>query len=351
MPEAKRIILETEKVKNPYSGLGQFCLHLGHELLAENFSDLYFYLPADKKSLFSQCKNFIEQKAHHKIFGIPTTENDIVHITHQTSSYLPSNKKAKVILTVHDLNFLYKYKGLKLNRKKKELQKKINRADSITAISHFAANELKDHMDLQGKSVHVIHNGNSLDTSITPIQPKWFGQKPFLFTIGIISERKNFHVLIEMMEQLPEMSLIIAGDHSSEYAKNMMAIIAQKKLQHRVLLPGKISDNEKLWLYQNCEGLVFPSLAEGFGFPLVEAMSQGKPVFVNKATSLPEIAGKHGFYWTNFDPAAMAEVVKKGLHYVQEHQPQNDYRAHAAQFDWRNAAHRYADIYCEFLKK
>jgi len=66
----------------------------------------------------------------------------------------------------------------------------------------------------------------------------------------------------------------------------------QSGLTSQVLLPGVISDSRKpAWLYENCDVFVFPSLTEGFGFPVLEAMQFGKPVVTSNRTSLPEIAG------------------------------------------------------------
>lgn len=352
MQNKARIILDCEKLKNPYSGLGQFCFHLGNALVKQGISNLTMYAPAASQNLFGTKVDYIKQKGFHKFFGVPTLPGDVFHATHQTSKYAPSNKQTKYLLTIHDLNFLYKYSGTKLSSKLKALQKKIDRADVITAISHFAAKEIQQHMDLKGKQIHVIHNGNTLNANITPQKPAWFNSElPFLFTIGIILPRKNFHTLVPMMEKLKDFQLIIAGDANSEYGKTIYDEVKKFGLSDRILLPGKISDAEKLWLFQKCSGFLFPSVAEGFGLPVVEAMSMGKPVFVNNATSLPEIAGPNGFYWNNFDPAEMALVVQNGLATYASDNLSEKYIAHAAQFSWKNAAKNYAQLYDQLLKK
>lgn len=345
-----RLIVDGEKLKNMYSGLGQFCLHLGHALVQQEISDLCFYVPKEQEGIFGKQVKYLQHRSLHKITGIKTHSSDLFHATHQTSKYLPTNKATPYILTVHDLNFLYKYSGAKLKRKKKALQYKINRARAITAISHFAAQELKENMDLNGKHITVIHNGNSLNTTIAPVKPAWINDRPFLFTIGIVLPRKNFHVLIPFVEQLKHYSLVIAGNADSAYAGEIKKTIKDRNIEDRVFLPGNITDAEKLWLYQNCSAFVFPSLAEGFGLPVVEAMSLGKPVFLNHGTSLPEVGGKDAFYWHNFDAAQMKEVFEKGMQYFSSHDLAQKYMRHAEQFTWTHAAHKYAEVYRQVLQ-
>lgn len=78
-------------------------------------------------------------------------------------------------------------------------------------------------------------------------------------------------------------------------------------------MTGGISDEEKNWMYAHCEAFLMPSLMEGFGLPVVEAMRFGKPVFCANATSLPEVGDKYAYYWNDFAPEAMAKVVRDGL--------------------------------------
>jgi glycosyltransferase involved in cell wall biosynthesis len=118
-------------------------------------------------------------------------------------------------------------------------------------------------------------------------------------------------------------------------------------LEDRVILPGTISEQDKLWLYLNCEALLVPSLAEGFGLPVIEAMMCGKPVFLSKSTSLPEIGGGAAFYFENFEEEYMAAFIKEKLTYYR-----NNYAAvseqikqHAEKFTWKNSIEQYLNLY------
>jgi glycosyltransferase involved in cell wall biosynthesis len=107
-----------------------------------------------------------------------------------------------------------------------------------------------------------------------------------------------------------------------------------------------VSDGERQWLYEHCEAFLFPSLSEGFGFPVLEAMQAGRPVFMARATSLPEIAGDAGFYFDSFAPDAMAAVFTAGLEaWAADPAGPERVRRHAAGYSWATTAARYADLY------
>ncbi len=117
-------------------------------------------------------------------------------------------------------------------------------------------------------------------------------------------------------------------------------------------MPGQINDEVRQWLYRNCQAFLFPSLAEGFGLPVIEAMMQGRPVFLSDKTSLPEVGGPWGFYWSDFDPDAMAAVFRQGMETVrQDRQFSRKLKRYAARFSWQSAAQKYVDIYRAVLAR
>jgi glycosyltransferase involved in cell wall biosynthesis len=108
---------------------------------------------------------------------------------------------------------------------------------------------------------------------------------------------------------------------------------------------------EKAWLYAHCEGFLFPSIAEGFGLPPIEAMHFGKPVFLSRLTSLPEVGGAAAHYFDSFDGAAMRAVVEAGL---ADHHGNAAARAatlveRARSFSWARCADAYAALYLSLI--
>ena len=101
--------------------------------------------------------------------------------------------------------------------------------------------------------------------------------------------------------------MIIAGNKSAAYAGELQHKINELGLQERIFLPGIISEEDKFWMYDHCKAVLFPSRFEGMGFPPVEAMRFGKPVFASTYSSIPEVSEDHAYYWGNFEPEQMAK--------------------------------------------
>src|SRR5258708_8638554 len=111
------------------------------------------------------------------------------------------------------------------------------------------------------------------------------------------------------------------------------------------MVEGAITEAEKAWDLRNCMALAFPSVAEGFGLPVIEAMYYGKPVFLSDQTSLPEIGGSEAYYFTDFDPAAMQEVFSQGMTDYQRPGKAEKIRQRALSFSWDQAAQGYLNVY------
>ena len=226
-----------------------------------------------------------------------------------------------------------------------ELQKFLNiLTSSIFSISNFTKHEIENHLSVQNKSIQVIYNGVESLLNKPSEKPSWLAEtNDFLFCVGNITAKKNFDVLLPMMKLLPNQYLIIAGNGESEYAHQMRKKIDEEKISN-VLMTGKISEVEKNYLMQNCKAFLFPSLLEGFGLPMIEAMSCGKPVFVSNLTSLPEIAADKGFYFENFDAQAMATFVEQKLATISK-SFSNELIIHASKFQWHANAEKYIEVY------
>jgi len=149
---------------------------------------------------------------------------------------------------------------------------------------------------------------------------------------------------------LKDFNLIIAGNKSDKYAKELEADVLTKGLQNKIILPGEISDDDKYWLYQNCEAFVFPSMYEGFGLPIIEAMNFGRPVFLSTYSSLPEIGNKYAFYWENFNSQYMSDIFReKMIEFSQNTDKQVAMKQYAHQFTWEKNVEEYVRLYKEIL--
>lgn len=344
-----KIILDCERMKYPHTGLYHFCLQLGCSLLKEaGEEDFSFFMPWECGPVFGSHAQYISQYAGHK-WILPRTDNyNVWHATHQGSQYFPARRKIPIVLTVHDLNFLKG--GFKSAAKRRNylqaLQHKIDRADHIATISQFVLDDLRGHVRLDNKPVTVIYNGCNINKDMQPAAPLVQPDGPFLFTIGTIAIKKNFHVLPALLVN-NDKHLVIAGIVQDEAYKKEIIMAAQHAgVLNRLHFTGPVTEAEKYWYYQHCEAFVFPSIAEGFGLPVIEAMAFGKPVFLSTHTSLPEIGGHEAFYFSDFDPENMREMLQKGLSaYSADAGLVERLKARAYSFNWQNTARKYIEIY------
>jgi len=337
-------------MKYPFTGLYYYCYHLINNLLKTNQDFDYKIIHPPSVSVPVTWPSI--KISPIRLSGSLKNKNyQIVHGTWQLSKYLPHNNQGYV-LTIHDLNFLYTSKN-KFKKKNllKKIQKRIDKADAIVAISNYVKNDIENHLNINGKSIHVIYNGVEIQEYPDFDSPRFRPDTPFLFSMGTVLEKKNFHVLPGMLKNTPY-SLVIAGIQPDQaYVKRIMTEAVKYEVVEKIHLIGPVTEKEKYWYLSHSEGFVFPSLTEGFGMPPVEAMRLGKPVFLSRHTSLPEIGGDVAYYFDNFDPAHMREVLLNGLKDYKENQRAEAIIRHSLQFNWENAAKQYLKVYTEVCKK
>jgi glycosyltransferase involved in cell wall biosynthesis len=350
----KSIVFDCERMKYPHTGLYHFCLHLSGALIrADTKERLCLYGPSSIEDIFGSGQCYLRQKPLHKFFFPSTNNIALWHCTHQSSGYFPFGRKVKKLLTIHDLNYLNDEGKApdKKERYRKAVQKKIDAADHIAAISQFTLNELSAVFDLKGKPSSVIYNGCNIRAISDTAAPSMAPARPFLFTIGTITEKKNFHVLPSLLAN-NDFLLVIAGiTQSASYKEKIIEAAMKCGVEDRVIFAGPVSENDKQWYFKNCSAFVFPSIAEGFGLPVVEAMYFGKPVLLSTFTSLPEIGGAAAYYFNSFDPDEMQDTLIKSLHdYESDPGRKQLIRERAGFFNWDAAALQYREIYERLLQ-
>lgn len=336
-----------------FNGLYQFCYHLGLHMAAAHPHDLdlVMYMPKERIGIFGNDVEYAIQRSRDKFYRFDTRQFDIWHVATTISWYRPFNKHTKNILTVHDLNFLEQEEFSEASRRRylKLTQQRVNRADYLTFISHFAYEQAKKYMNIENKPYEIIYNGTNFLADDTSIEPTYKPKQPFLFSIGQLHSRKNFHVLPAMLVG-NDYELIIAGTKNFTYVEKIIEEAKQQGVADRVKLIGPINNEEKNWYYQHCEAFLFPSKAEGFGLPVLEAMYFGKPVFISCGTSLPEVGGTAAYYFNDFSPEAMRCVFEKGMNdFASNPARADEVRQQAAKFNWQKAVQEYFEVYRKLL--
>lgn len=348
------VLFDAERLRNPNSGLGQLCRGLGAALVRHK--------PAEA------ALTFLVREADVGAFGgdvdydrvawarrwISRGDYDVWHATHQDSVWQPP-RRARLLLSIMDLNFLERadYSAAKKARRLAAVQRRVDRASAVTTISEYSASVIRARLRLGDRPLHVIYPAETTSASsaaapdAAAVEALSHGA-PFLLFVGGIHQRKNVHALLPMLARLPGQRLVLAGPADGSYADAIRRDIDSLRLASRVTLLGAVDEATKAWLYEHCAGLVFPSLSEGFGLPVVEAMARGAPVFLSRLTSLPEVGGADAFYFENFDAEHMASIVRRGLE-IAASEPGRAarMRARAAGFSWDSAAVAYWRLYAD----
>lgn len=350
-----KVILDCDLMRYRDSGLYHYCLNLGSyvkkALDKEQDGHISFYVPPAEKEAFGNGASCItEKKWHEKLFKPFLWDCDIWHAPFQSGRIVPAaHKKTKILLTIHDLNCLHE--GKSRTEQKNSLQKTqklIDRADVIVCISHHCKQDVLAHLKLNNKPIHVIHNGTHR-VDEPPVKANYTPVRPFIFTMGYVNRKKNFHTLLPLLKNT-EIELVVAGKLDEvDYLHKMKEQARRLGVADRLHILGPVSEADKAWYYKNCQAFMLPSLAEGFGAPVVEAMRFGKPMFLSNLTSLPEIGADVAFYFNSFDPYHMQQVFKEGMTEYGRNGLAKRIMNRGNEFEWEVKAKEYIQVYQSML--
>lgn len=346
-----KVLVTFDSMKYPNTGLFHFGKSLGKALIIENKPAflLNYYIDKNATEYFNGPE-LIQRTKLHKIWFSKYRKFELVHFSDQYCRLNVHKFGGKKVMTIHDLNQLHE-ENISTERKKRymvRMNSYINACRRIVAISNFVADDILANFPQAANKLSVIYNG--ADKPVVPAGhvPVYEPKKPFLYAIGILSAKKNFHVLPPLL-QGNDMELIISGIETP-YKETIIKEARKFGCLHRLKITGPVSDEDKAWYYKNCQAFVFPSLAEGFGLPVIEAMYFGKPVFLSTYTSLPEIGADNAWYFDSFEPRAMQAVFNKGMEEFKTKGLSASIVEHANKFDWRQTAKKYLELYMDILQ-
>lgn len=344
----KKILIDLSVLRNVNCGLGQVALNYGYyfrdEYQKEENEQIYLLVPRKFVGAFGdQVKYIPAYRIYRKLPWLIGVRFDVWHAIHQLSRYRTCTRK--YILTIHDFNFIYEKESKKVVKTLRKIQRKADYAEVIGCISNFARMETEKYLHLDNKPIEIVYNGiERIDLQPERQVERIDASKPFLFTIGECKEKKNFHVLLDMMHYLPQYQLYIAGNDYTEYASQIRKQIEKKGISNVHML-GIVSSEEKNWLYRHCEAFVFPSLFEGFGLPVVEAMLFRKPVICSHESSLVEIGGQYvSFFERGYPAEASAHLIEQTIANSTD-EKQGQAFCYAISFSWTNHMQQYLRLY------
>ncbi|KMQ59566.1 hypothetical protein ACM46_19180 [Chryseobacterium angstadtii] len=356
----QKILIDAERLKYPKSGIANVCISL-IKGLDEKSSDFDYTFYGPKKNLPITKKNFkiINWKFWQKKIPFNTGSFSLIHTTHQLSDYFHSIKKGqKKVVTLHDLNFLHDNSSdQKVKKSTKLVQKNIGNADALVCISEFVKEDfLKNKAIFKLKDsvkVKVIYNGLTFPetTEFRSEQKYSFIGRKYILNIGVLFPKKNQEVLLDLISKNDRDLVLVTSSAKSAYKERFLEKIKTLGLENRVHIVENVDNNEKYYLLQHCESYCHPSLAEGFGIPPVEAMYFGKPVFLSKLTSLPEIGGNLAFYFDDFSAEHMQQIYASGMQAYgsKTNEYASQLKERALKFGYLEMADAYENLYRELL--
>jgi glycosyltransferase involved in cell wall biosynthesis len=238
----------------------------------------------------------------------------------------------------------------------------IKRADKITTVSKDSRNDLIHFYQIPEDKIEVIYNATQFDQvpSIDPDQENEIKKNlgvpdSYLLIVGKLALRKNLDTIIKAVYETKVKIgktiplFIVGGKYTISDASGVIDLIKEMDLTNDIIYTGEVSREELQVIYKNATIYLFPSIHEGFGIPLIEAMQFGVPLIASKSSALPEIMGDAGILvedflspqaWSdaivNLTPEKRAELKEKGL-------------ARSRQFSWQASAQQLSNVYRTLL--
>jgi glycosyltransferase involved in cell wall biosynthesis len=252
-------------------------------------------------------------------------------------------------VTVYDLSFIYYPQILSSVRRlylRLFTQLSCQRANRVIAISHSTAHDLTRSLGIPAEKIDVAAPGHDPQTfRILPAEQvaefrreKGLPGRFWLF-IGTLEPRKNLPTLLRAYAMLTKrLPLIVAGGKGWLY-DDIFATVEQCALGNNVHFPGFIPANEMPFWYNSAEVFIYPSVFEGFGLPVLEAMACGTPVIVSDTSSLPEIVGSVGIRVAPHETESWRDALHKALTDMEwRRKAAHDGPVEAARFQWSSTA-------------
>ena len=320
--DAKRI------VRNG-TGLGSYGRTLVNDLSKFPLT-LHLYAPDmgrdDLRNQVVKSEHISLHTPHSKLLGksywrshgiVKDLKRDGIQLFHGLSGELPFGIRKsgiKTVVTIHDLIFLRHpefYNPIDVQLYTWKFHQTLREADHIIAISECTKRDILEYggADVSENKITLIYQSCSPRFNITPAT----SSSRYILSVGSIEARKNTLLAVKALPYLPsDISLILVGRHT-KYTDTILTYAKEHQLEHRVKVMHGVPDTDLPALYANAEAFVYPSVYEGFGIPIIEAISCGLPVVACTGSCLEEAGGPDSLYVAPDDALGMADAIRHCL--------------------------------------
>ncbi|HKV09253.1 MAG TPA: glycosyltransferase family 1 protein [Thermoanaerobaculia bacterium] len=356
-------------------GIGTYVRNLVRSLAAIDSENRYVLLakPADKESLRDLPANFHVATESSPVYSLRELvalswhlyrrKLDLYHSTHYV---LPAWVQSKVVVTIHDIIHLLYPEFLPSNLAflyaQRMIRRSLTRGDRIVAVSQNTRSDLMHHFDVDGRKIQVVHNGVE-DVFRQPLPPedlaRWMRDlglsQPYILFVGNPKPHKNLDNLVKAYARARRLAqfdapLICVGHRDgSEFKIRQRA--EYLGVGDRVRLLGHVAKEALPAIYQGATLFLYPTLYEGFGLPVIEAMASGVAVITSNTSALKEIAEGYAHLVDPLDIDGMAKAIARCM-------GDSEHRASLAKlglrrsedFRWDRAAKKTLEIYLDVIE-
>lgn len=373
-----RIGIDASSLLKEWSGVGTYSYNLLKNLFkidGENEYRLFFY---SLKGSLKRCPSFDNSnvKAYHyripgklllkawQWFNSPPVETFLgkIDIFHSINFHIMPQHKGKKIVTFHDLYFFIEPQNTERFGGRYfliTLPKRIKEVDMVIAVSQSTKQDIMKFLGIPEERIRVIYE--AVDESfreikdrdaIEKIKTKYKIEGDYLFFVGTLEPRKNLIRLVEAFAMLKRgghfpFKLVLAGK-TGWAIDGLFRKIEDLGIKGEIIFSGYVVPEDLPYLYNGAEIFVFPSLYEGFGLPVLEAMGCGIPVLTSKKSSLPEITRGAAIL---IDPMNVEEIAKGMRMLIENESLRNEMVVRGLQrvkdFSWRRTAEETLRLYRE----
>jgi glycosyltransferase involved in cell wall biosynthesis len=324
------------------------------------------FLVCYRLSRFRRRSQFLRPSANRK-FGVRFVQEPFTfwlpfeaELFHSLAQRPPAFRFQKEVVTVFDLfpvsgenystpDFRRRFSAL--------LAEAVRRAARIITLSEYTAWELRRHLGVEEEKIRVIPPGMDVPCELATAgerlreRERWVGPgNELVLVVGAIQNRKNTLAAVKAMALLPSHYRLILAGGNGYGSEAVHEYIRRERLGARVMTPGYVTPEELESLYKAASVFLFPSLEEGFGFPVLEAMARAVPVVSSRTSSLPEVGGSAVLY---VDPRSVEEIAVRVKQLVDDDALRADLVRRGvdrvAEFSWPRAARQTLDVYGEVL--
>ncbi len=321
--------VEGRTLQGPRYGVGRYLTNLLREMVRHEEQDFIVYLSEPIEPLdFSSHNLAFELLSHAPSLAwrharLPLAMLiDHVDLHFSPSYFLPLIKVCPSVVVVHDLTIKVHPEWFARDTRFRFddfFWREVKKAERVITVSRHSKKDIVEVLGIDPQRVTVIYEAAARifhkvedESTLREARERFGLSKGFLFTVGAVHERRNFKRLIQAMGRAQRLlddrlQLLILGSQADfSHPIDIQGEAERCGLAGNVIQLEFVSDEELMYLYNACGLFIYPSLYEGFGLPVMEAMACGAPVACSNTTSIPEVAGDAAVY---FDPYEVEDIA------------------------------------------